>query len=224
MNVVQMPDPASSSSPGATAPRPKKKDKVRSAWISFAGRIIAQITGAAASVALTLIVLHKVKGPEPVQASPAPVQAVAGAPKAHHAQPPASQTRPAIAVLPLDNFSGNPAQDAFADGLTEALIAQLAQVKGLTVISRTSAMQYRRAHLPLPEIARELGATHLIEGSLVSDKGRLRVTAQLIDAASDRHVWARTYDRPARDVLDVQADLADAIAQDVGGAIAAAER
>ena len=73
-----------------------------------------------------------------------------------------------------------------------------------------------RTELSGPEIARELGVTHVIEGSLVTERGRLRVTAQLIDAASDRHVWARTYDRPARDVLGVQADVAVAIARDVG--------
>jgi TolB-like protein len=119
-------------------------------------------------------------------------------------------------VLPLDNFSGDPARNAFADAMTEALIAELAQVPGVKVISRTSAMQYRGAHKALPEIARELGVTHVIEGSLVTEGGRIRVTAQLIDAASDRHVWARTYDRPAHDILGVQADVAVAIARDVG--------
>jgi TolB-like protein len=219
LTVVPAPSPVPEA---AEARAKKKKDKVRSAWISFAGRIVAQVTGAAVSVALTLMVLHQVKANEPAQASPAPPQAVASVSTTTPAGIAAGRTAPAIAVLPLDNFSGNPAQDAFADGMTEALIAELAQVKGLTVISRTSAMRYRRANKPLPEIARELGATHLVEGSLVADMGRLRVTAQLIDAASDRHVWAHTYDRPARDVLGVQSEVARTIAEEVGASIAAA--
>ena len=77
-------------------------------------------------------------------------------------------------------------------------------------------MRYRGAHKPLPEIARELGATHLVEGSLVTGAGRIRVSAQLIEAASDRHLWAHSYDRPARDVLTVQAEVAHTIAQEIG--------
>lgn len=213
--VVPMPSPVPS---GPVSPPKKKKDKVRSAWISFAGRIIAQVMGAGASVALTLVVLHQVQtGPRTVQDTPKPLASASAALPA--SGEPAVVTGPALAVLPLDNFSGDPAEDAFADGMTEALVAELAQVRGLTVISRTSAMRYRGAHKPLPEIARELGATHLIEGSLVTGSGRVRVTAQLIEAASDRHVWAHSYDRPARDVLAVQAEVARTIAEQVGAVI-----
>jgi len=235
MTVVPMPEPrgrvtpeeghvesgVSPVTPETSASRAKKKkDKVRSAWISFAGRIVAQVTGAMVSVALALLVLHK-GAPEPkaTKASPTPVQVVDVSPAAHQAGPAPRIAGPAIAVLPLDNFSGNPAEDAMADGMTEALVAELAQIPGLTVISRTSAMRFRGARKPLPEIARELGATHLIEGSLVADKGRMRVTAQLIDASSDRHLWAHTYDRAAGDVLGVQAEVARTIAGEVGAAI-----
>ena len=130
----------------------------------------------------------------------------------------------ALAVLPLDNYSGDPGQDYFADGMTEALIAELAQLKGLRVISRTSSMRYRGSRQTLPEIAHELGVTHIIEGSVARDKARVRVTAQMIEAASDRHVWAESYDRNDRDVLGIQAEVATAIAREVGGTVVAAER
>jgi TolB-like protein len=240
MQVVPLPEPRSRpvapQGPDALLPNAvppdvklarKKKDKVRSAWISFAGRIVAQVTGAIVSVALTLMVVHKVQhGPDTTAApaEPSRVQAAATLPAgtlSSTGRSDASLREPAVAVLPLDNFSGDPAQDAFANSMTEALIADLAQIPGLTVISRTSSMQYRGTRKPLPEIARELGATHLIEGSLVRDRARLRVTAQLIDAASDRHLWAHTYDHPVGSVLDVQADVADTIAQDIGAALAA---
>jgi hypothetical protein len=107
--------------------------------------------------------------------------------------------------------------------MTEALIAELAQLKGVRVISRTSSMRYRGSRQALPEIARELGVTHIIEGSVARDKARVRVTAQLIEAASDRHIWAESYDRQDRDVLGIQAEVATAIAREVGGTVVAVE-
>lgn len=205
----------------------KKKDKVRSAWISFVGRIVAQVVGAVVTVALTLFVVQRAQreptpGPAPqgaMAAQPAEVAAATG-PRPAPRMPPGELS---LAVLPLDNFSGDPSQGYFADGMTEALIAELTQIKGVRVISRTSSMQYRGTHKPLPEIARELGVTHLIEGSVVREHARVRVTAQLIDAASDRHVWARTYDRVERNLLEIQAEFAAAIAADVDVTVAAAQ-
>jgi TolB-like protein len=93
-----------------------------------------------------------------------------------------------IAVLPLANLSGDPAQEFFADGMTEALIADLAKISSLKVISRTSVMRYRGTTKPLPEVARELGVDAIIEGSVQRSKDRVRISAQLIDASSDRHL------------------------------------
>jgi len=126
--------------------------------------------------------------------------------------------RPAIrtiAVLPLANLSGDSTQDYFADGMTEALITDLARVKGIDVISRTSVMQYRAARKPLPQIARELSADAIVEGSVLRAGDRVRITAQLIEAASDRHLWADEYDRDARDILTLQREVARAIAREV---------
>jgi TolB-like protein len=117
----------------------------------------------------------------------------------------------------LDNFSGDPGQDGFADGMTEAVIAELAQIDRVRVISRTSSMRYRGSRKTLPEIARELGATHVVEGSVSRDRTGVRVTAQLIDAVSDRHVWAASYDRHAAD-LAVQGEVAETIAHEIAQA------
>jgi TolB-like protein/Tfp pilus assembly protein PilF len=120
-----------------------------------------------------------------------------------------------IAVLPLENLSGDPDQEFLADGMTEALIAQLAQISNLRVISRTSVMRYKNAGKPLPEIAKELRVDHIVEGSVAKGDGRVRVTAQLIDANEDRHLWAQTYDRELKDVLALQSEVAGAIAREV---------
>ena len=115
----------------------------------------------------------------------------------------------------MQNFSADSRHDYVADGLTEALIANLAQVDGLRVTSRTSSMHYKGQRKPLPQIAQELDVHMIIEGSTVTQGDRLRVTAQLIEADSDEHLWAKTYDRPLRDILTVQADIAAAVARDV---------
>lgn len=120
-----------------------------------------------------------------------------------------------LAVLPLHNLSGDPAQEYFADGMTEALIADLARIGALRVISRTSVMQYKNARKPLPEIARELNVDAVVEGSVLWAGDRVRITAQLIEAASDKHLWAQSYERDARDVLALQSEVAKAIAQEV---------
>jgi TolB-like protein len=120
-----------------------------------------------------------------------------------------------IAVLPLENLSGDGAQDYFADGMTDALITELAQIRGLRVISRTSVMPYRGTDKPVGAIARELGVDALIEGTVVRVGERVRVTAQLIHAPTDRHLWARSYERELRDVLALQGEIAAAVARAV---------
>jgi len=120
-----------------------------------------------------------------------------------------------LAVLPLDNLSGDPSEEFFADGMTDQLITDLAKVGSLRVISRTSVMQYKGAKKRLPEIARELNVDAIVEGSVVRSGQRVRVTAQLIQASTDRHLWAETYDRDVGDVLLLQGEVADAIAGQV---------
>jgi TolB-like protein/DNA-binding winged helix-turn-helix (wHTH) protein/Tfp pilus assembly protein PilF len=121
----------------------------------------------------------------------------------------------ALAVLPLANLSGDPAQDYFADGMTEALTADLAQISALKVISRASVMQYKGTKRPLPEIARQLKVDAVVLGSVLRSGQRVRITAELIHAASDRHLWARTYERDLDDILHLQGDVARAIASEI---------
>jgi len=120
-----------------------------------------------------------------------------------------------IAVLPLDNLSGDPSQDYFADGMTEELITDLAKVSALRVTSRTSVMRYKGTKKSLPEIARELNVDGVVEGSVTRSDNRIRVTAQLLNAAKDQHLWAETYDRDLGDVLSLQSEVARTIAQQV---------
>jgi TolB-like protein/Flp pilus assembly protein TadD len=127
---------------------------------------------------------------------------------------PARQVR-TIAVLPLQNLSGDAAQDYFADGMTEALTTDLARMESLQVISRTSAIQYKAAKKSLPVIARELNADAVVEGSVQRFGNRVRVTAQLVRASDDRHLWANTYERDFPDVLALQDEVASAIAKQI---------
>jgi TolB-like protein/DNA-binding winged helix-turn-helix (wHTH) protein/Tfp pilus assembly protein PilF len=120
-----------------------------------------------------------------------------------------------LVVLPLENVSGDAAQDYFADGMTDALITNLAGLRSVRVISRTSAMHYKGSHKALPEIARELDVDAVVEGTVSKAGDRVRINAQLIDARNDRHIWAAKYERDLRDVLALQAELADAISNQV---------
>ena len=128
-----------------------------------------------------------------------------------------------IVVLPLQNLSGDPAQEYFADGMTDALIGDLAQLGALRVISRTSAMHYKGTDKPLPEIARELKVDAVVEGTIQRSGERVHVRAQLIHAASDSHLWAAEYDRDLRDAMDLQSEVARSIASEVRIKITPAE-
>jgi TolB-like protein/DNA-binding winged helix-turn-helix (wHTH) protein/Tfp pilus assembly protein PilF len=129
-----------------------------------------------------------------------------------------------IAVLPLKNLSGDPAQEYFADGMTEEIIGRLSMIRGLRVISRTSAMHFKDTRAPLPEIAKALGVDAMVEGSVVREGGRVRVHAQLIRAATDEHFWSETYDRELGDALALESDVAQAIAARVEVTVTGAER
>ena len=120
-----------------------------------------------------------------------------------------------IAVLPLENLSGDAAQEYLADGLTDELITHLAKLGSLKVISRTSVMQYKSTHKSLPEIARALDVDGIVEGSVVRSGSKVRVTVQLIRATNDQHLWAEDYQRELGDLIDLQREIAHTIAQQV---------
>ncbi len=120
-----------------------------------------------------------------------------------------------IVVLPLENLSADPNQEYFVDGMTDALITALAQVSSLRVISRTSAMHYKGSHQTLPTIARELNVDAVVEGTVMRSGDRVRITAQLLDARTDRHLWARAYDREVSEIMSLQQDVADNIFQEI---------
>jgi TolB-like protein len=115
--------------------------------------------------------------------------------------------------LPLESLSEDPGQEYFADGMTDALIADLAKISGLKVISRTSVMRYKGARKPLGEIANELGVDTVVEGTVLSSGGQVRINAQLIDAPTDEHLWAESYQRELRDVLMLQSEVARAVSR-----------
>jgi serine/threonine protein kinase/tetratricopeptide (TPR) repeat protein len=121
-----------------------------------------------------------------------------------------------LAVLPLENLSGDPQQDYFADGMTEAMITEVAQISGLRVISRTSMMQYKHTKKTLPQIAKELDVDAVLEGAVQRSGNKVAITAQLIQASTDRHLWAKSYEREMSDVLALERDVAQNVAEEVG--------
>jgi len=127
-----------------------------------------------------------------------------------------------LAVLPLQNLSADPSQEYFSDGMTDALITDLAQIGSLKVISRTSSMQYKQTKKSLPEIARELNVDGIVEGTVQRSGDRVRITAQLIYGPSDKHVWANSYERDMRDVFTLERDVADEVSHQVKAQVAAA--
>lgn len=129
-----------------------------------------------------------------------------------------------IAVLPLHNLSADSQQEYFSDGMTDELITDLAKISGLRVISHTSVDHYKDTKRQLPEIGRELGVDAIVEGTILRSGDRVRITAQLIDAHSDQHVWAENYERDFRDVLGLQAEVAQQIANQIGIKLTAGEQ
>jgi serine/threonine protein kinase/tetratricopeptide (TPR) repeat protein len=159
-------------------------------------------TWAALAIALTLVGYLVAKSRPP--RAPAP------------AAPEAQALIRSIAVLPLDNYSGDPSQDYFAEGMTDELTAKLASISQLRVISRGSVMQFRgKDRPPTAQIAAKLNVDAFIEGSVSRAGDKVRITAQLIDARADKHLWAKTFDGNSRDVLALQTELASAIAREV---------
>ena len=129
-----------------------------------------------------------------------------------------------VAVLPLQNLTGDSAQEYFADGMTDALITNLSKLGALRVISRTSAMHYKGTRKALPEIGRELNVNAIIEGSVTRSSNHIRISAQLLDAVSEQSLWVRDYERTLQDVLQLQTELATNVAEEVTGKLTAEER
>jgi TolB-like protein/Tfp pilus assembly protein PilF len=129
-----------------------------------------------------------------------------------------------LAVLPLRNLSRDPGQEYLADGITEALVGRLANIHNLRVISHTSVIRYKNSELSVPEIAKTLGVDAVVEGSVIKEGDRIRVTAQLIRGATDEHFWSETYDREMRDALTLESELAQSIAKKVEVTVTGDER
>ncbi|WP_260736321.1 tetratricopeptide repeat protein [Tunturiibacter lichenicola] len=129
-----------------------------------------------------------------------------------------------LAVLPFRNLSGDPSQEYLADGITEALIGRLANIRDLRVISHTSVMRFKNPQITVPEIAKTLGVDAVVEGSVTQQGDRIRVTAQLIRGATDEHFWSETYDQQMRDALSLESELAQSIAEKVKVTVTGDER
>jgi TolB-like protein len=129
-------------------------------------------------------------------------------------QPGAGSIR-SLAVLPFENLSHDPEQDYFAEGMSDALTTEIAQIGELRVISRTSAMQYKDAKKPLPQIARELNVDAIMEGSILRSGSKVRVTAQLIQASPEQHLWAKSYESDLPDALSLQSQVARSVADQI---------
>jgi TolB-like protein len=197
----------------------RPKDKVRSAWISFAGRIVAQLIGAGATVLLGVYVVSGFSSHARGSSAGATRTGAPGTPAVTSAQARPRRAPGALVVLPFADYSRAGADDRVADALTEGLTATLARQPQLAIVSRTSAMHYKGRVDPLPAIAAALDVDLVVEGSIVRQGSRLRATVQLIDAASDTHLWAQTYDRASDDLLALEADLASAIGADLLAAL-----
>ncbi|MBK6864604.1 MAG: adenylate/guanylate cyclase domain-containing protein [Ideonella sp.] len=154
----------------------------------------------------------------PIVASAPPPAPAAGAPARERVD------KPAIAVLPLDNMSGEPEQEFFADGITEDIITELSRFRDLFVISRNSSFKYKGRPVEVSKFARELGVQYVVEGSVRKVGTRVRITVQLIDAETDRHVWAERYDRDLADIFAIQDEVTSAIVATLPGRIEAASR
>src|SRR5271165_736816 len=177
--------PAAPAPPKAASAPPAR----RLAWL--AGAVLA-----VAVLGVVLVVLRRT----PAAPAAAPAEAAAVDPKS-------------IAVLPFENMSVDKENAFFADGVHEDVLTNLSFIRDLSIVSRTSVMQYRGTTKPIKEIGRELGVAYVLEGSVRRDGGKVRVTGQLIDARTDKHVWAKSYDRDVTDIFAIQGELAQAIAE-----------
>lgn len=194
----------------------KKRAKIRSAWISFVGRIVAQIMGAVATISLGLMLVQKYHRPDTAPASVPAQSAPQGLVPVRLVTPGESS----LAVLPLQNVSAD-GETSFARGMTDALITDLAHLDAVRVVSRTSSAAYDKGGRQVPQIARELGVDFIVDGAVTKADGRVRIALSLIDARRDEQLLSASYDRPLRQTLTVQAEVARAMALSVREALAA---
>ena len=209
--LVSIADHAEQAKRSPDTQQAKRRAKVRSAWISFAGRIVAQIVGAAATVGFALVVLQS----EPAATNGGPVSA---APAATTAERPVG-SKPTVAVLPFQTYAGTDDRDHVAGAITDLLVTKLAHNNAITVTSLTSTMRFQSAPATVPEIGRQLGATHVVEGSIAMVGNRARVIAQLIDARTDHHVWAESYETTMDNALLFEQRITDQISKDIAAAL-----
>ncbi len=209
----------------------RRDDDVFGDGVNITARIepLAAPGGICASAALRDQVWNKVKspfvsmGPQRLKNLEAPIEVFRVAlpwDKTPQEASPASVDRARLAVLPLTNVSPDPEDEYFADGMTEELIYTLSKVPGLKVIAQTSVMAYRETKKPIREIGRELAVGAVLEGSVRKAGERLRITVQLIDAASEEHLWAGRYDRELADVFEIQTEIAQSVAAELRGVLA----
>lgn len=191
----------------------KRGRKLRSAWVSFVGRIVAQVVGAVATVALAITILQP--GPQPA----ASAARDAAAPAIDAARRVGTAGRPAVAVLPLKTLADRAGREYIADSLRSLIIAKLAESDAMAVVSATSSARFAGQSVAANEIADALGVQQLIEGTVSIVGDRVRVDARLVNAMADEVVWAATYEEPLADVLSLEARLAAAIADKVRGTV-----
>jgi TolB-like protein/DNA-binding winged helix-turn-helix (wHTH) protein/Flp pilus assembly protein TadD len=129
-----------------------------------------------------------------------------------------------LAVLPLENLSGDSTQEYFSDGVTEAIITDLGKIRGIRVISRTSVMPFKNTHKTLPQIAQDLNVDALIEGGIVRSGGRVRITAQLVGVNPEQHIWAASYEREASDIIALQREIAEAVGREIRATVSGGVR
>ena len=180
----------------ADAPSESSVPEPVSSWNRFRRPVFATVPVILAAILISILPIwkkHRAPGPAPIQS---------------------------LAVLPLQNLSGDPAQQYFADGMTEALITDVAKIPGVKVISRTSIMQYKDSNKRLPIIAHELGVDGIVEGSVLRSGDRVRITVQLVRGTTDQHIWAESYERDLRDLVTLQDEVSRSIAVQIQKQIA----
>lgn len=205
MGKADGPDGSSAPPLSFTQPGSTERRQVSSQALGESQHLKRRVWLALAAVvaALTFAGILLVRGRSPGRGTPAPIHSVA--------------------VLPLENLTGDPSQEYFSDGMTDALITELAQVRGLRVISRTSTMHYKGTRKTLPEIARELQVDAIVEGTVARDGNEVKITAQLIRAETDAHLWSASYARVQRDVLRLQTEVAEQVTRQIGHEISPVE-
>ena len=196
----------------------KKGKKLRSVWISFFGRIVAQFVGSAATVLLGLLLLHKYQSTGKTGAE----HAAAHVERSGAVSPAALRQAGElwIAVLPFHDASPDVSSHAEADDFADMLMTELAQVPGLHLVSRTSPASLAKQQRTVTDIAGALGVHYVLEGSIAHTKNKLRVTVKLVDASTDEQVWARRYERDVRDIIATGDAVSAAVAGDLQDTLA----